>query len=152
MKTLPSVLLALLLLSLGCTSHKRAAYMQDKAAKHVYNIPLPQLWPEVRGLLVSKGYALREVPGGHEIVTEWLQMTASSSLGVAYQRYLVRGRKLGPELSSLQFFKMVRTESEVTMQGNQDLVDDRELAWEFLQRIDAAAAKKYEEEALQQYP
>jgi hypothetical protein len=157
------LLLAALALTSGCAGRQREAYMQDKAHEHVYRMPLAELWPHARALIQEKGYSLMENKGGFEAQTEWLQTSAASSLGTSYQRYLVRGMERGPGVSSVEFYKQVRTEArgadgvsasggssgaQATTQGsNQAPVLDSEMEWELLKRVDAEAAKTYQSEA-----
>jgi uncharacterized lipoprotein len=162
------LLLALLLVAPGCATQRRAAYLQEKAGEHVYNVPLSQLWPNARELVKARGYAVREAPGGYEFITEWLQTNNASSLGTTWQRYLVRGHAKGPNRSSIEFLKVVRTVSvnadgvrdDVNVygaktsspRGAHNFTSDHELAWELLRYMDAESAKKYTDEAAQQYP
>jgi hypothetical protein len=160
------LLAAVALAATGCAARQREAYIQDKAHEHVYRAPLAQVWPHARALLQEKGYSLREAPGGFEAQTEWLQTSAASSLGTTFQRYLVRGRERGPGLSSVEFYKMVRSESRgadnvdehggrgggmaTTAASNQSVLD-LEMEWELLQRVDPEAAKAYQAEADQKF-
>jgi hypothetical protein len=157
------LLLAALALTSGCASRKREAYIQDKAHEHVYRMPLAELWPHARALMKEKGYSLMENKGGYEAQTEWLQTSAASSLGTTFQRYLVRGKARSPGESSVEFFKMVRTEmrgadgvsssggsaggASQTQGNNQPPAPDLEMEWELLMRVDAETAKTYKAEA-----
>ena len=157
------MLLAALALTSGCAARQRESYMQDKAHEHVYRMPLAELWPHARALMKDKGYSLMENKGGFEAQTEWLQTSAASSLGTTYQRYFVRGRERGPGASSVEFFKLVRTEARgadnVNESGgsgggmntntatNQTPAPDPEMEWELLKRVDAESAKTDQTEA-----
>lgn len=153
------LLLAALALTSGCAARQREAYMQDKAHAHVYRMPLAELWPHARSLVQEKGYSLMENKGGFEAQTEWLQTSAASSLGTSYQRYLVRGMERGPGVSSVEFYKQVRTEARAADSGtaaqtqgsNQSPILDSEMEWELLKRVDAEAAKTYQTEAEQKF-
>lgn len=159
-------LLAAFALTTGCAASRREAFMQDKAHNHVYRLPLAELWPHARQLLVDKGYSLQENKGGFEAQTEWLQTSAASSLGTTYQRYLVRGVERGPGQSSVEFTRMTRTESRGADNADQNgsqgggvsrtaaasqTQPDLMMEWELLQRVDAEAAKAYESEAHAKY-
>lgn len=162
------LLLAVLLVAPGCATQRRAAYLQEKAGAHVYEMPLSHLWPNARELVKIRGYSVREAPGGFELITEWLQTNNASALGTTYQRYLVRGRSLGPNRSSVEFLRAVRTVSAnadgvrddvnvygaktSSARGAHNFASDHELAWELLRYVDVEAAKKYTDEATQQYP
>jgi uncharacterized lipoprotein len=160
------MLLAAVALTAGCAARRREAYVQDKAHNHVYRMPLAELFPHARQLMVEKGYSLRESKGGFEVQTEWLQTSAASSLGTTFQRYLVRGIERGPGQSSVEFIKMVRNESRgadnVDENGGRgggvaqtgaatQTQPDLEMEWELLQRVDAEAAKTYQGEAEAQF-
>jgi hypothetical protein len=162
------LLLAVLLLAPACATQRRSAYLQERAGEHVYNLPLSQLWPNARELVKVRGYSVREAPGGYELITEWLQTNNASSLGTTYQRYLVRGHAQGPNRSTVEFLKVVRTISvnadgvrddinvygakTSSARGSNNYTSDHELAWELLRYVDADSAKKYTEEATQKYP
>lgn len=161
------LLLAALALTSGCAARQREAYVQDKAHEHVYRMPLAELWPHARSLMKEKGYSLMENKGGFEAQTEWLQTSAASSLGTTFQRYLVRGKARGPGESSVEFFKMVRTEARgadgvnpnggsgggtsTTQGNNQPPAPDLEMEWELLKRVDAETAKTFQSEAEKQF-
>lgn len=162
------LLLAVLLLAPACATQRRAAYLQEKAGEHVYDMPLTRLWPTARELVKTRGYSVREAPGSFEFITEWLQTSNGSSLGTTFQRYLVRGHAQGPNRSKVEFLKVVRTIS-VNADGVRDDVNvygaktssprgahnytsDQELAWELLRFVDGESAKKYTEEASRKYP
>jgi uncharacterized lipoprotein len=157
--SLPLVLLAVTTLAAGCTASRREAYIQDKAAQHVYRKPIAEVWPQVRMLLKEKELPLREAPGGYEISTDWHMVGAPSTLGTNYVRYLVRGRQPTPTMCSIEILKQNRVEAG---QGPVDartgkrqeigtdttnLVRDMEMEWELLQRVDPEAAKALREEA-----
>lgn len=162
------LLLAVLLLAPACATQRRAEYLQEKAGAHVYEMPLSQLWPNARELVKRHGYSVRESPESFELITEWLQTSNGSSLGTTYQRYLVRGRALGPNRSSVEFLKAVRSISvnadgvrddvnvygakSSSAKGTNNFSNDRELAWELLGYVDAESAKKLSDEAAQKYP
>lgn len=153
----PLLLLTVLVLATGCAARRRDVYVQDKAAEHVYRVPISQLWPQARAILQERGFSFQESQHEYEAVTEWLQTTnTASSLGVTFERYLLRGRALGSSQSSVEFTKMTITETYVTKtearRGAQQLAPDHVIAWELLQRVDAEAAKKYADEAAQKYP
>jgi hypothetical protein len=155
------VLLAVASLAAGCASTRREAYIQDKAMRHVYRMPIAEVWPQVRSMLQEKELEMRETPGGYEISTDWQMVGAPSSLGTAYVRYLVRGKQPSPVMSAVEIFKQNRTESgqgpvdAATGQRQQigndvtNMVRDMEMEWELLQRVDPEGAKALREEAKQ---
>ena len=160
------MLLAALALTSGCAARQREAFVHDKAHEHVYRAPLAEVWPHARALLQEKGYSLMEAKGGFEAQTEWLQTSGASSLGTTFQRYLMRGRERGPGQSSVEFYKMVRSESRGadnvdenggrgggmnTAQASNQSILDLEMEWELLQRVDPEAAKAYQAEAEQKF-
>lgn len=152
------VLLAVASLA-GCATARREAYIQDKAAQHVYRKPIAEIWPQVRSLLQEKELELREAPGGYEISTDWQMVGAPSTLGTAYVRYLVRGKQPSPAMSAVEIFKQNRTESgqgpmdartgQRQQIGNDvtNMVRDMEMEWELLQRLDPEGAKALREDA-----
>jgi uncharacterized lipoprotein len=153
----PLLLLAVLVLASGCAGRQRDVYMQDKAAAHVYPLPINQVWPQARAVLAERGFSFRESPQEYEAVTEWLQTTnTASSLGITYERYLLRGHPVGRDRSSVEFIKMTITETYVTKtearRGAQQLAPDHVMAWKLLERVDAAAAQQYAAEASQKFP
>lgn len=159
-----ALLLVLAAMATGCAASRRESYMQDKAHEHVYRMPLAELWPQARTLVTDKGYSLMENKGGYELQTEWLQTSAASSLGTTYQRYLLRGHERGPGQSSVEFIKMVRNETRAAdgsdgakvgavaqTTGANQAQPDLEMELELLKRVDAEAAKKYQDEAQQKF-
>jgi uncharacterized lipoprotein len=157
--SLSLVLLAVTTLATGCAASRREAYIQDKAAQHVYRKPIAEVWPQVRMLLKEKELPLREAPGGYEISTDWHMVGAPSTLGTNYVRYLVRGKQPTPAMSTVEIFKQNRVESgpgPVDSQTGQrqslgtdttNMVRDMEMEWELMQRIDPDAAKALRTEA-----
>jgi uncharacterized lipoprotein len=83
----------------GCASQRRENYLRDQAGEHVYAQTLPELWPQVKGLLQARGYSWREVPGRYVLETEWKE-NGGGTLGHSYTRYLIEGlrRKGGGSL------------------------------------------------------
>ena len=162
--SLSVVLLAVASLAAGCASARRDAYIHDKAMQHVYRKPIAEVWPQVRSVLQEKELPLREAPGAYEISTDWHMVGAPSSLGTNYVRYLVRGKQPTPAQCTVEIFKQNRTEAG---QGPVDpntgerqslgtdttnLVRDRELEWELLQRLapeDAKALREGAEKSIQ---
>ena len=49
--SLSLVLLAVTTLATGCAASRREAYIQDKAAQHVYRKPIAEVWPQVQLML-----------------------------------------------------------------------------------------------------
>ncbi|WP_375770322.1 hypothetical protein NR798_05350 [Archangium gephyra] len=157
--SLSLVLLAVTTLATGCAASRREAYIQDKAAQHVYRKPIAEVWPQVRMLLKEKELPLREAPGAYEISTDWQMVGAPSTLGTNYVRYLVRGKQPTPAMCSVEIFKQNRVEAgqgPVDAQTGQrreigtdttNMVRDMEMEWELLQRIDPEAAKALRTEA-----
>jgi uncharacterized lipoprotein len=162
--SLSLLLLAVASLATGCAAARREAYLQEKATQHVYRQPIAEVWPQVRSFLKEKDLPLREAPGSYEISTDWHMVGAPSSLGTNYVRYLVRGKQPTPAQCTVEIFKQNRTESG---QGPVDpntgerqslgtdttnLVRDRELEWELLQRLapeDAKALREGAEKSIQ---
>jgi uncharacterized lipoprotein len=161
--SLSLVLLAVTALATGCSAARREAYIQEQATQHVYRKPIAEVWPQVRMLLKERDLPLREAPGAYEISTDWHMVGAPSTLGTNYVRYLVRGKQPTPAMCAVEIFRQNRTEAgqgPVDARTGQrheigtdstNLVRDRELEWELLQRVDPEAAKALQADAEKQF-
>jgi uncharacterized lipoprotein len=139
----------------GCASNRRDAYLQDKAAAHVYRQPIAQVWAQAKALLGEEGYSMMEAQGRYEMQTEWLMLGAPSSLGTTFARYLVRGGEKAPGQVAVVFHRQMRVQSRGASGGDapgagtdsNTLDRDHAMEWKLLQRVDAEAAKALEAEA-----
>ncbi|SES92462.1 hypothetical protein [Stigmatella erecta] len=148
----------------GCASNRREAYLQDKAAAHVYRQPIAEVWSQAKALLSEEGYSMMEAQGRYEMQTEWLMLGAPSSLGTTYARYLVRGGQKAPGQTTVVFHRQMRVQSQGahnTSTGgsagsagtdSNTLDRDHAMEWKLLQRVDAEAAKALEAEAARNVP
>lgn len=92
----------------GCASSNRETFMRERAAEHVYERPMPEVWAAAKQLLTDQGYTGREVQGGLVFVTEWKDVSGESSVGSRFTRYLVEGKVLGPTRSIIRYTQVMR--------------------------------------------
>ncbi|MDC0706931.1 hypothetical protein POL68_00445 [Stigmatella sp. ncwal1] len=156
-----ALVVAAFTLTSGCASSRRDAYLQDKAAVHVYRQPISEVWLKAKELLSEEGYSVMEAKGGYELQTDWLMQGAPSSLGTSYARYLVRGAEKGPGQATVAFHRQVRVQSQAahdTSTGgsaagsgtdSNSFGRDHAIEWQLIQRVDAETAKAWEAEATQ---
>ncbi|WP_171819113.1 hypothetical protein [Pyxidicoccus fallax] len=162
----------------GCSGSLRKNYMRDKAAEHVYQKSLVEVWPRVHDVLKDKGYSWRENPGRFVLETEWRD-AGGGTLGPSTQsKFLVEGvtRPNGGVILRVQ--RLDRTTQEIgtnytrgairtqtdraiainsggarsTLPTQQTFARDLQLELELLQRIDPDAAAKLEADALSAHP
>lgn len=157
------VVSALALVTTGCAARRQQAYLEDKAGAHVYRKPIAEVWPQALALLKEKGFSVQTGAKGFEAVTHDLQVSAPSSLGTTFARYLVRGVERGPGQCTVEFHKYERSETRgaTDTQGRgRDLGEnpamgastaqfkrDHDLEWQLLQRVDPDAATALQAEA-----
>lgn len=92
----------------GCAASNRETFMRDRAAEHVYERPMAEVWAAAKQLLTDEGYTGREGQGGYVYVTEWKDVSGESSVGSRFTRYLLEGRELGPSKSIIRYTQVMR--------------------------------------------
>jgi len=100
----------LLLLSLGCfgcAAHRGALDYPDREA--IYDRPLAEMWPEVRGFFTRNELPFREDKGSMVLETDWRQEFGGSKISGFFHRYMVVGRRETPTSSKLQIFRITKS-------------------------------------------
>ncbi|MCP3058587.1 hypothetical protein LXT21_07370 [Myxococcus sp. K38C18041901] len=109
-----SVLYAVMLLStwvgLGCAAHRSDLEIPDREA--IYDRPLDEMWPEVRGFFTRNKLPFREDRGSRVLETEWRQEFGGSKVAGFFHRYLVVGRRETPTSSKLQIFRITKSRNK----------------------------------------
>lgn len=96
--------LLVLALAPGCAAHKQNQ-MHERAGKHVYTRPLPEVWAHVQPLLEARGFAVRSSEG-YELVTEWREDIVTTQGKTSFTRYLVRGTALSPTSCTVHLYRV----------------------------------------------
>jgi hypothetical protein len=91
----------------GCAAQRREAFAKERAAEHVYQRPLEELWPVAKQLLKDEGYSWKEIPGQYVLATEWREEGGGAV--VSYTRYLVEGKKVTDAGSIIRFTKSTKS-------------------------------------------
>ncbi|AKF83317.1 hypothetical protein MFUL124B02_34125 [Myxococcus fulvus 124B02] len=89
-----SLLAVALCLLAGCSRSLRENYQRDKAAGHVYQRTLSDLWPEVKAHLKKEGYSWKEMPGHYVLETEWRDAGGGTLGPTSSSRFLIEGHML----------------------------------------------------------
>jgi hypothetical protein len=77
----------------GCAAQQRENYLRDRAAEHVYEQPLEDMWLRVKAVLENQGYSWREIPNRFILETEWKE-NGGGTLGHSYTRFLIEGMRV----------------------------------------------------------
>jgi hypothetical protein len=166
----------------GCAAQKRENFLRDRAAEHVYMMPLEEMWPRVKAVLEHQGYSWREMPNRFVLETEWKE-NGNGTLGHSYSRFLIEGMRVRSGGAILRVMRNDASSQPTavhyagttgpinsTRAANDAMVNatnsnttgmtpvqkrayrDLELELEFLQVIDPEAAAALEAEAQAKYP
>ncbi|WP_246137070.1 MULTISPECIES: hypothetical protein [Myxococcus] len=117
-----SVLYAVVLLAWGlggCAAHRSDLEIPDREA--IYDRPLAEMWPEVRGYFTRNELPFREDKGSMVLQTEWRQEFGGSRISGFFHRYMVVGRRETPTSSKLQIFRITKSSNKTLSQGGREL-------------------------------
>ncbi|WP_338873629.1 hypothetical protein [Myxococcus stipitatus] len=103
-----AVLAAVALVVTGCaTTWRSDLEIPDREA--IYDRPLEEMWPEVRGFFTRNELSFREDRGSMVLETEWRQEFGGSKVAGFFHRYMVVGRRETPTTSKLQIFRITKS-------------------------------------------
>lgn len=153
-QSIPSVLLATVLLAAGCAAMARSAREQEIlygwAQQKVYRLSLEELWPRAREFVFMRGYEVKadSAHGGYSMQTAWRREQESAT------RLLVQGTPAGRTGARVSISRITRGRSGESVTEEADRALD--LEWELWKVVDpsgaAAAEAKAEEHARREYP
>ena len=125
--------------SLGCATLRagmaRQKYIHEQTQAHVYQMPIADVWPNVRKLLFERGYQVKGSDTGNAFSVETESKPGDAGSAV---RYLVQGTKLDERSCRVEFTKMTSTPNG--SKSDRDL----DLEWQLLKRVDPAGAQQIE--------
>lgn len=107
-------------LASGCLVSERANALHSVTSSYTYDLPLEEVWPVVRTLLLQNGYVIRAGSNDFAMMTEWQQHTRSTVAG-AYSRYYVEGFRLAGDRCQVRAFKQQSTIQSELQEGPVDL-------------------------------
>ncbi|NTX06121.1 hypothetical protein [Myxococcus sp. CA040A] len=113
-----ATVLACVFMVTGCAAHRGELDYPDREA--VYDRPLAEMWPEVRGFFTRNELSFREDKGSMVLETEWRQEFGGSRISGFFHRYMVVGRRETPTSSKLQIFRITKSVNKtLSPPGNQ---------------------------------
>ncbi|AKF79728.1 hypothetical protein MFUL124B02_05965 [Myxococcus fulvus 124B02] len=95
---------------MGCAAHRSDLDYPDREA--IYDRPLEEMWPEVRGFFTRNELPFREDQGSRVLETEWRQEFGGSKISGFFHRYMVVGRRETPTTSKLQIFRITKSRNK----------------------------------------
>ncbi|WP_338873627.1 hypothetical protein [Myxococcus stipitatus] len=100
--------MAMAFVATGCaTTWRSDLEIPDREA--IYDRPLEEMWPEVRGFFTRNELPFREDKGSMVLETEWRQEFGGSKVAGFFHRYMVVGRRETPTSSKLQIFRITKS-------------------------------------------
>ncbi|RYZ17472.1 MAG: hypothetical protein EOO70_01830, partial [Myxococcaceae bacterium] len=102
------LVVALLLLSVGCAHSKRAPEAELPKYEHVFQKPLAEALAATRQLLEERGYTFEDTEDPNQLVTTWSEPDRAGSRNTTYTRYLVTGIAVAPRQSVVRIFRMTQ--------------------------------------------
>ena len=131
----------LALASGGCAMLRAGAaqqkYINEQTTQHVYQMPITQVWPNVRTMLFAEGYKTKssDTGGSYSLETE-PKMDGDKTV-----TYLVQGTKVDDNSCKVEFTKNVQGSIGTTSNR------DPQMEWHLLQKVDPPAAQKIKADA-----
>ncbi len=119
MRRMAFVCLSLLVALSGCSS-RLVDFAPDEEA--VYELPIDEVWPQVRHYFTSRNFAIRETPGTAALETEWREEFAGSRVAAYWHRYLVVARQEGPHRSKIVITRESRSANKALKAPGAELV------------------------------
>ncbi|AFE07618.1 hypothetical protein COCOR_07582 [Corallococcus coralloides DSM 2259] len=102
------LVVALLLLSVGCAHSKRGPEAELPKYEHVFQKPLAEALAATRQLLEERGYTFEDTEDPTQLVTTWSEPDRAGSRNTTYTRYLVTGIAVAPRQSVVRIFRMTQ--------------------------------------------
>lgn len=102
------LVVALLLMSVGCAHSKRAPEAELPKYEHVFQKPLVEALAATRQLLEEKGFTFEDTEDPNQLVTTWSEPDRAGSRNTTYTRYLVTGITVAPRQSVVRIFRMTQ--------------------------------------------
>ncbi|MCP3103100.1 hypothetical protein LZ198_29900 [Myxococcus sp. K15C18031901] len=106
-------------LTVGCAAHRGDLDYPDREA--VYDRPLEEVWPEVRGYFARSNLPFREDKGSMVLETEWRQEFGASKVSGFFHRYMVVGRREAPGKGKLQIFRITKNANKALSQPGKEI-------------------------------
>lgn len=113
----PSVVSAAVIALGGC-AHTRDSEAHSRAAQHIYEAPIEDVWPKVRQAMIDDGFSIREDVGNFALETERKEHFSASKVAGVWTSYLVLGDSLGRTRCKVRVFKSQRM-ADKTMEKTQ---------------------------------
>ncbi|QSQ18352.1 hypothetical protein [Myxococcus landrumensis] len=104
---------------MGCATLRSDLDVPDREA--VYDRPLEEMWPEVRGFFTRNDLSFREDQGSRVLETEWRQEFGGSKIAGFFHRYMVVGRRETPTSSKLQIFRITKSLNKALSNNGKEL-------------------------------
>lgn len=113
-------------------------YIYDRTREHVYQMPIAQVWPEVRLCLFQQGFQVvdSDVSGSFAVETAPRPVAVDKT-----ERFLILGTKLDEGSCRIECTKMT------TDPFSSHSARDVEFEWTLLQRVDPQSAQRIRTEA-----
>lgn len=99
----------------ACTGASPA--VREGAAHHVYQEPLPQLWPRVEAFMTEQGYTWRSEKGQYTLRTEWRE-NGTSGANRTLVSYLVQGEPHPSGGCVLRVSRGLKSDSHEFLEGD----------------------------------
>ena len=154
----------------------RDEMLRSLAGNYVYDVPLEQVWPQVKELLRDDGYFPREAGDDFIIVTDWREKMGGSATAGIFTRVMVQGERIEADRCIIRAMRhealadsddiieggyQAMTARQARGIGNlkqqikteqQHAARDLSLEWNLLQRVRPEIARQIEIEAARRVP